>query len=163
MADPVSIAIAAAAAATEYASVESEKATLEGQARVSEARGAVAEREAGMREEALRGQQERQLSELSASAVQEGLADSVTFTDAFRQSAVKAELDALMMGYSGPAAGAMARQEAKQIRAAKPTGAQRLLRVGTAAFMGFKAGGGSFGGGGAGASGASPASWSLSG
>ena len=162
MADPVSWAIAALAAGAELAAVESEKATLEGQARVKDVGASAAEQEAGMKEEMLRSQQQRQFGELRAAAEQGGMGESVTFTDLYRQSATKAELDALMMGYSGRVQGSAIRQEAKLLRAAKPTGAQRLLRVAAAGAAGYAAGGGSFGGGG-GTSGLNPRSWSMSG
>jgi len=68
----------------------------------------------------------------------------------------------MMMGYSGRVQGSAIRQEAKLLRAAKPTGAQRLLRVAAAGAKGYAAGGGSFGGGG-GTSGLNPASWSMGG
>jgi hypothetical protein len=162
MADPVSWAIAALAAGAELAAVESEKATLEGQARVKDVGASAAEQEAGMKEEMLRSQQQRQFGELRASAEEEGLSSNVTFTDLYRQSATKAEIDALMMGYSGRVQGSAIRQEAKLLRAAKPTGAQRLLRVAAAGAAGYAAGGGSFGGGG-GTSGLNPRSWIMSG
>lgn len=162
MADPVSIALAALSAGAELAAVESEKATLEGQARAKDVAAGAAEAEAGMKEEMLLSEQARQFGELRASAEEEGLSSNVTFTDLYRQSATRAQLDAMMMGYSGRVQGTAIRQEAKLLRAAKPTGTQRLLRVAAAGAKGYAAGGGSFGGGG-GTSGLNPGSWSMSG
>jgi len=70
MADPVSWAIAALSAGAELAAVESEKATLEGQARVKDVAAGAAEAEAGMKEEMLLSQQQRQFGELRDDGLQ---------------------------------------------------------------------------------------------
>jgi hypothetical protein len=112
------------------------------QARALEMEASVARRQAGMEEEALRRDTQRQFGELRAAGGQAGLLDSVTFGDVYKQAATAAELDALSLAYQGETQARGLLTEARITRAARPSWTQIASYSPTSAGMGGYAGGG---------------------
>lgn len=111
------------------------------QARALEMEASIARRQAGLEEEALRRETQRQFGELRAAGAQAGLAESVTFGDVYKQAATAAELDALSLAYQGETQAQGLLTEARIVRASRPSWAQGILQA-TAAGLGGYAGAG---------------------
>lgn len=148
MADPVTIIAAISAAASATSSLMAtgqQRAVGEAQAKALEMQAGVARTQAGMEAEALGRETRRQFGETRAAAGQLGLADSVTFSDVYKQAATAAELDALSLAYQGETQARGLLTEAKITRAARPSWAQGILQAGSAGMQGYRAGGGTIG------------------
>jgi hypothetical protein len=137
----IAIAGASAAAVSSLMSTGQQRQVGAAQARALEMEASVARRQAGMEEEALRRDTQRQFGELRAAGGQAGLLDSVTFGDVYKQAATAAELDALSLAYQGETQARGLLTEARITRAARPSWAQGILQA-TAAGMGGYAGAG---------------------
>lgn len=111
------------------------------QARALEMEASVARRQAGLEEEQLRRETQRQFGELRAAGAQAGLLGSVTFGDVYKQAATAAELDALSLAYQGETQARGLLTEARIARASRPSWAQGILQA-TAAGLGGYAGAG---------------------
>ena len=135
------IAAAAAAGSSMMAGAQQRKIGT-AQARALEMEASVARRQAGMEEEALRRDTQRQFGELRAAGGQAGLLDSVTFGDVYKQAATAAELDALSLAYQGETQAAGLLTEASITRASRPSWTQIALQSASAGMGGYAGGGG---------------------
>jgi hypothetical protein len=102
----------------------------------------VARRQAGMQEEALRRDTQRQFGELRAAGAQAGLLQSVSFADVYKQAATAAELDALSTAYQGETEAQSLLTEAAITRASRPSWTQGILRAASATVGGYQSAGG---------------------
>jgi hypothetical protein len=124
------IAAAAAAGSSHDGDGAQQRQVGAAQARALEMEASVARRQAGMEEEALRRDTQRQFGELRAAGGQAGLLDSVTFGDVYKQAATAAELDALSLAYQGETQAAGLLTEARITRAcASVVDADCILQV----------------------------------
>ena len=144
MADPITMAVvaAAASAASSLMSTGQQRQIGAAQARALEVEASVARRQAGMEEEALRRETQRQFGELRAAGGQAGLLDSVTFGDVYKQAATAAELDALSLAYQGETQAQGLLTEARITRASRPSWVQGILQAGAAGMGGYAGAGG---------------------
>jgi len=145
----IAIAGASAAAVSSLMSTGQQRQVGAAQARALEMEASVARRQAGMEEEALRRDTQRQFGELRAAGGQAGLLDSVTFGDVYKQAATAAELDALSLAYQGETQARGLLIEARITRAARPSWVQGILQAGAAGMGGYAGAGGTLPKGGA--------------
>jgi len=143
---------AAAAAASSLMATGQQRQVGAAQARALEVEASVARRQAGLEEEALRRETQRQFGELRAAGAQAGLTESVTFGDVYKQAATAAELDALSLAYQGETQAGSLLTEARIVRASRPSWAQGILQASAAGFGAYAGAGGQLPGGGAKAS-----------
>jgi hypothetical protein len=144
MADPITMAVVAgvAAAGSSMMAGAQQRQVGAAQARALEMEASVARRQAGMEEEALRRDTQRQFGELRAAGGQAGLLDSVTFGDVYKQAATAAELDALSLAYQGETQARGLLTEARITRAARPSWTQIALQSASAGMGGYAGAGG---------------------
>jgi hypothetical protein len=140
MAVAVPFIAAAAAAGSSLMATGQQRQVGAAQARALEMEASVARRQAGMEEEALRRDTQRQFGELRAAGGQAGLLDSVTFGDVYKQAATAAELDALSLAYQGETQARGLLTEARITRAARPSWVQGILQPGQLAWAGTPVG-----------------------
>lgn len=140
---------AAAAAASSLMATGQQRQVGAAQARALEMEAGVARRQAGLEEEALRRETQRQFGELRAAGAQAGLTESVTFGDVYKQAATAAELDALSLAYQGETQAGSLLTEARITRASRPSWVQGILQAGAAGMGGYAGAGGKLPGGGA--------------
>ena len=138
----IAIAGASAAAVSSLMSTGQQRQVGAAQARALEMEASVVRRQAGMEEEALRRDTQRQFGELRAAGGQAGLLDSVTFGDVYKQAATAAELDALSLAYQGETQARGLLTEARITRAARPSWVQGILQAGAAGMGGYAGAGG---------------------
>jgi hypothetical protein len=148
----IAIAGASAAAVSSLMSTGQQRQVGAAQARALEVEASVARRQAGMEEEALRRDTQRQFGELRAAGGQAGLLDSVTFGDVYKQAATAAELDALSLAYQGETQARGLLTEARITRAARPSWAQGILQASMLGLGNYASAGGTLPRGGAKAS-----------
>lgn len=141
MAQALPFIAAAAAAASSLMATGQQRQVGAAQARALEMEAGVARRQAGLEEEALRRETQRQFGELRAAGAQAGLSESVTFGDVYKQAATAAELDALSLAYQGETQAGSLLTEARITRASRPSWTQGILQA-TAAGLGGYAGAG---------------------
>lgn len=141
MAQALPFIAAAAAAASSLMATGQQRQVGAAQARALEMEAGVARRQAGLEEEALRRETQRQFGELRAAGAQAGLTESVTFGDVYKQAATAAELDALSLAYQGETQAGSLLTEARITRASRPSWTQGILQA-TAAGLGGYAGAG---------------------
>jgi len=139
MADPITIAIAAAAAAagSSLMATGQQRQVGAAQARMLETEASVARRQAGLQEESLRRETQRQFGELRAAGAQAGLLESASFSDVYKQAATAAELDALSVAYQGETEAQALLSEARITRASRPSWAQGILQATSAGLSGY--------------------------
>lgn len=146
MADPVTIAAITAAAASATSSLMATGQARQvgaAQAKLLETEAGVARQQAGLQEEALRRETQRQFGELRAAGAQAGLLESATFSDVYKQAATAAELDALSTAYQGETEAQALLSEARITRAARPSWTQGILSAASAGLGGYASAGGS--------------------
>ena len=130
MADPITAVIAAtAAAASSLMTTGQQRQVGAAQARALEMEAGVARQQAGLQEEQLRRDTQRQFGELRAAGAQAGLLESTTFSDVYKQAATAAELDALSLAYQGETQAGSLLTEARITRASRPSWAQGILQA----------------------------------
>jgi hypothetical protein len=144
MADPVTMAVVAAAAAagSSLMATGQQRQVGAAQARALEVEASVARRQAGLETEALGRETRRQFGELRAAGGQAGLLDSVTFGDVYKQAATAAELDALSLAYQGETQAGGLLTEARIVRASRPSWVQGILQAASAGAGGYAGAGG---------------------
>lgn len=142
MAQAAPFIAAAAAAASSLMATGQQRQVGAAQARALEVEASVARRQAGLEEEALRRETQRQFGELRAAGAQAGLTESVTFGDVYKQAATAAELDALSLAYQGETQAGSLLTEARIVRASRPSWVQGILQATSAAMGGYAGAGG---------------------
>jgi len=144
MADPITIAIAAAAAAAGSSLMDTaqQRSVSKAQEKMLKGEASVARQQAGLQEEALRRETQRQFGELRAGAGEAGVSDSVSFKDVYKQAATAAELDALSTAYQGETEAQSLLTEAAITRASRPSWVQGALRATSAGLSGYQGAGG---------------------
>ena len=142
--DPATIAaLAAAASAASTAMAGGQQRAVAGaEARAREVEAGTARREAGLQVEALGRETRRQFGELRAAGAQAGTLESVSFSDAYKQAATAAELDALSLAYQGETQAQGLLTEAKIIKASRPSWTQIALQSASAGLGGYTGAGG---------------------
>ncbi len=119
-----------------------QRAVSKAQENMLKGEASVARRQAGLQEEALRRETQRQFGELRAVGAQAGLTESVSFADVYKQAATAAELDALSTAYQGETEAQSLLTEAAITRASRPSWAQGILRATSAGLSGYQGAGG---------------------
>ena len=152
MAQAAPFIAAAAAAASSLMATGQQRQVGAAQARALEMEASVARRQAGLEEEALRRETQRQFGELRAAGAQAGLTESVTFGDVYKQAATAAELDALSLAYQGETQAQGVLTEARTTRASRQSWASGILQASMLGLGGYASAGGTLPSGGAKAS-----------
>ena len=152
MAQALPFIAAAAAAASSLMATGQQRQVGAAQARALEVEASVARQQAGLQEEQLRRDTQRQFGELRAAGAQAGLLESTTFSDVYKQAATAAELDALSLAYQGETQAKSLLTEARIVRASRPSWVQAILQASAAGFGAYAGAGGQLPGGGAKAS-----------
>ncbi len=146
------IAAAATAAVASLMSTGQQRQVGAAQARALEMEAGVARKQAGLEEESLRRDTQRQFGELRAAGAQAGLTESATFSDVYKQAATAAELDALSLAYQGETQARGLLTEARITRASRPSWVQGILQAATLGVGAYGSAGGTLPSGGAKAS-----------
>lgn len=142
MAQALPFVAAAASATSSLMDTAQQRAVSKAQENMLKGEASVARRQAGLQEEALRRETQRQFGELRAAGAQAGLTESVSFADVYKQAATAAELDALSTAYQGETEAQSLLTEAAITRASRPSWAQGILRATSAAAGGYQGAGG---------------------
>lgn len=103
----------------------------------------VARQQAGLESEAIGRETRRQFGETRAVGAQGGLLDSVTFGDVYKQSATAAQLDQMMVEYQGETQAQALLNEARFVKAARPSWALGVLQAASAGLGAYAGSGGS--------------------
>lgn len=138
MAQALPFVAAAASAASSLMDTAQQREVAKAQENMLKGEASVARRQAGLQEEALRRETQRQFGELRAAGAQAGLTESVSFADVYKQAATAAELDALSTAYQGETEAQSLLTEAAITRASRPSWAQGILRATSAGLSGYQ-------------------------